>query len=160
MDGAWDWRFLGLIPVYDPPRADAAGTIEKARRMGLSIKMITGDHEAIARQIAALLGLGRDIRPASDIFDRAGTSDVASAIEKADGVARVLPKLGELERRQNDLGKRGGQNIARRFDVDAASSKVEEVLIAELTDRRAVTADDLVGINLELGLRVDLGGRR
>ncbi len=90
--GDGDWRFLGLIPVYDPPRADAAGTIEKARRMGLSIKMITGDHEAIARQIAALLGLGRDIRPASDIFGRTGTGDVASAIEKADGVARVLPE--------------------------------------------------------------------
>ncbi|MBT9383667.1 plasma-membrane proton-efflux P-type ATPase [Pseudooceanicola sp. CBS1P-1] len=85
------WTFLGLIPIFDPPREDAAETIATLRRMGLRIKMITGDHEAIARQIAGRLGLGADIGSAGRMFD--GTeAQVAERIDAADGVARVLPE--------------------------------------------------------------------
>jgi H+-transporting ATPase len=89
--GNGKWQFLGLIPIFDPPREDAAETIAKAEKMGLSIKMITGDHEAIARQIAGKLGLGGKIRSATQLFED-GTADVAESIENADGVARVLPE--------------------------------------------------------------------
>lgn len=86
------WRFLGLIPVFDPPREDAASTIATAKKMGLSIKMITGDHEAIARQIAGKLGLGDNIGAADKLFDSDSNADVGPRIEAADGVARVLPE--------------------------------------------------------------------
>ncbi len=86
------WAFLGLIPIFDPPREDAAETIATAERMGLDVKMITGDHEAIARQIAGKLGLGTNIASADKMFDGAGDGDVAARIEAADGVARVLPE--------------------------------------------------------------------
>jgi H+-transporting ATPase len=89
-DGAW--IFLGLIPIFDPPREDAAGTISSARAMGLRVKMITGDHKAIARQIAGKLGLGTNIASADTMFDGAGDGDVAARIEAADGVAMVLPE--------------------------------------------------------------------
>ena len=90
-DGAW--AFLGLIPIFDPPREDAAETIATAERMGLDVKMITGDHQAIARQIAGKLGLGTDIASADEMFDGAGgDSDIAARIEAADGVAMVLPE--------------------------------------------------------------------
>jgi H+-transporting ATPase len=91
-DGDRPWRFLGLIPIFDPPREDAAETIAKARQMGLSIKMITGDHEAIARQIAGKLGLGANIQSAADMFEGGSDDDIAQRIEDADGVARVLPE--------------------------------------------------------------------
>ncbi len=91
-DGTSAWRFLGLIPIFDPPRADAASTIATVVSMGLSIKMITGDHEAIARQIAGKLGLGNNIGSADKIFDGATDADVGAEIEAADGVARVLPE--------------------------------------------------------------------
>ncbi len=89
--GKGKWQFLGLIPIFDPPREDAAETIARAEGMGLSIKMITGDHEAIARQIAGKLGLGGNIRSATQLFED-GAADVAESIEDADGVARVLPE--------------------------------------------------------------------
>ncbi|WP_457638201.1 plasma-membrane proton-efflux P-type ATPase [Oceanithermus sp.] len=54
-------RFVGLIPLYDPPRPDSAQVIEEARRLGLDVKMITGDHVAIARYIAQVLGIGSRI---------------------------------------------------------------------------------------------------
>jgi len=86
------WRLLGLIPIFDPPRKDAAATIATAQEMGLSIKMITGDHEAIARQIASKLGLGTNIVSADSVFDGASDADVTGRIEAADGAARVLPE--------------------------------------------------------------------
>ena len=86
------WRFLGLIPIFDPPREDAAETIATAERMGLDVKMITGDHEAIARQIAGQLGLGNNIQSAADMFDGTSDGDIPGRIEAADGVARVLPE--------------------------------------------------------------------
>ncbi len=92
MRGSGDsWRFLGLVPIFDPPRDDAAGTIATLRKMGLRIKMITGDHEAIARQIAGKLGLGRNIASAEKVFIE-GDGDTDQRIDDADGVARVLPE--------------------------------------------------------------------
>ncbi|MCB1548295.1 MAG: plasma-membrane proton-efflux P-type ATPase [Hyphomicrobiaceae bacterium] len=86
------WHLLGLLPIFDPPREDAAETINRAREMGLSIKMITGDHEAIARQIAGQLRLGTNIQSAAALFDHARDNEIAMRIEQADGVARVLPE--------------------------------------------------------------------
>ncbi|MCB1747322.1 MAG: plasma-membrane proton-efflux P-type ATPase [Gammaproteobacteria bacterium] len=91
-DGAAPWAFLGLIPLFDPPREDAAATIASAREMGLAVKMITGDHEAIARQISGQLGLGANIVAADRLFDGAAPGAIAARIEAADGVARVLPE--------------------------------------------------------------------
>ncbi len=87
-DGAW--RFLGLLPMFDPPRDDSRATIDVARSMGLKIKMVTGDHEAIARQIAGVLGLGRNIVKAEDAFP-GGHIMSTEAIERADGFAQVFP---------------------------------------------------------------------
>ncbi|MGE4174202.1 MAG: plasma-membrane proton-efflux P-type ATPase, partial [Methylocystis sp.] len=86
------WRFLGLLPLFDPPRDDSAQTIAETRAMGVDIKMITGDHEAIAREIAGKLHLGQNIVVADKLF-RDRTSDVKlSAILDADGFARVFPE--------------------------------------------------------------------
>jgi H+-transporting ATPase len=71
-DEAGQWRFLGLLPLFDPPRDDCIETIATIRKMGVDIKMVTGDHEAIAKQIAGRLNLGQNIVAASTarrIFD-------------------------------------------------------------------------------------------
>lgn len=36
------WEFLGLMPLFDPPRHDSAETIRRALNLGVSVKMITG----------------------------------------------------------------------------------------------------------------------
>jgi H+-transporting ATPase len=86
-----DWRYLGLLPIFDPPREDSASTIQEAERMGITVKMITGDHEAIARQIASQLGLKGKILSANDLFTD-GRVDVTSRIAACRGVARVFPE--------------------------------------------------------------------
>jgi len=91
-DDGEHWQYLGLLPIFDPPRDDSKQTISETVKMGVAVKMITGDHEAIARHIAAELGLGSKILSADDVFDSAAGNNVARRIEAASGVARVFPE--------------------------------------------------------------------
>jgi H+-transporting ATPase len=87
-----NWHFLGLLALFDPPRDDAASTIATARQMGLDVRMVTGDHKAIAREIAGKLGLGTAIMSASDAFGQDKEHGEAARIEGADGFAEVFPE--------------------------------------------------------------------
>ena len=49
--------FEGLIGLIDPPRTEAAEAIAVAKRAGVRTIMITGDHVATAKAIAAKIGL-------------------------------------------------------------------------------------------------------
>ena len=88
------WRFIGVIPLFDPVRDDSKSTLETAKKLGLEVKMVTGDQLAIAKETARQLGLGADILDASIFGDtqphRAG--ELADAIEHADGFAQVYPE--------------------------------------------------------------------
>ena len=63
------WQLVGVLPLFDPPREDAKATIATARRMGIAIKMVTGDALAIARETAETLDMGptSSMAPASAI---------------------------------------------------------------------------------------------
>ena len=86
------WQFLGLLPLFDPPREDSASTIAEAESMGLDVRMVTGDHTAIAREISAKLGLGTNIVSAREIFTHDGDDGDGARIEQADGFAEVFPE--------------------------------------------------------------------
>ncbi len=62
-----DFSFIGLLPLFDPPREDSKSTIKEAQKLGLEIKMVTGDNVAIAKQIANILGIGENILDARDL---------------------------------------------------------------------------------------------
>ena len=91
-DADGPWRFLGLLPLFDPPRDDSAATIAEAKRMGLDVRMVTGDHTAIARETARTLGLGTNIVAAGAVFGDDGQSHDGERIEHADGFAEVFPE--------------------------------------------------------------------
>ncbi len=91
-DDGQGWRYLGLLPLFDPPRDDCAQTIKAARGMGVDIKMLTGDHEAIAREISGRLDLGRNIVVADTVFGDGAPADKLPKIMAADGFARVFPE--------------------------------------------------------------------
>ena len=93
-DADGKWQFLGVLPLFDPPRDDAKATIATARQMGVSVKMVTGDALAIARETAKKLGMGMNILDASGFGDskRHETAALAASIEQADGFAQVFPE--------------------------------------------------------------------
>jgi H+-transporting ATPase len=89
-----DWQFMGVLPLYDPPREDSRRTIETAQKMGVKVKMVTGDQMAIGREIASQLDLGSNIVNA-DLFNtnkQQKHGQLDSAIEWADGFAQVFPE--------------------------------------------------------------------
>jgi magnesium-transporting ATPase (P-type) len=54
-----DLTFLGLVAMMDPPRQGAKEAVEKCRRAGIRIIMITGDYGLTAESIARRLGIAR-----------------------------------------------------------------------------------------------------
>jgi len=90
-DEEGNWQFVGLLAIYDPPREDSAETIKTAQQMGINVKMVTGDHIAIAKQIAQEVNLDTNIIPASDFIDKPD-SEAKDIIENADGFAQVFPE--------------------------------------------------------------------
>ena len=69
-DGGKDWQFVGLIALSDPPREDSAATIKTAQSMGITVKMVTGDHVAIAKEVCQEVGLGTNIVTSSSILGK------------------------------------------------------------------------------------------
>ena len=113
-DAAGVWRFLGIIPLFDPLRDDTRKTIDMARSMGLKVKMVTGDQVAIARETARQLDMGTNILDAS-VFEETRAheaSSLAEKIESADGFAQVFPEhkyhiVETLQRKGNIVGMTG-----------------------------------------------------
>jgi H+-transporting ATPase len=93
-DGKGKWQFLGVLPLFDPPRDEAKATIATARQMGVTIKMVTGDALAIAVETAKKLGMGTNILDASGFGDtkHQASAKLVKEIESADGFAQVFPE--------------------------------------------------------------------
>ena len=93
-DGDGPWQFLGVLPLFDPPRDDAKATVATAGKMGVKIKMVTGDALAIAKETAKKLDMGTNILDAASLGDskKQETAEVAESIDKADGFAQVFPE--------------------------------------------------------------------
>jgi H+-transporting ATPase len=113
-EGEGQWQFLGVLPLFDPPREQAKATIATARQMGVNVKMVTGDQMAIARETAGKLGLGTNILDASGFGDTKHheTAQLAESIEKADGFAQVFPEhkfhiVDVLQQRGHIVGMTG-----------------------------------------------------
>ena len=139
------WSYVGLLALQDPPREDSAETIKTAQSLGVRIKMVTGDHVAIAREIARKVGLGTNIGPASDFLDKPD-KEATDIIEKADGYAQVFPEhkfriVELLQARGHIVGmtgdgvndapalKKADAGIAVSGSTDAAKSAAAIVLI-------------------------------
>jgi len=90
-DSAETWQYLGIIGLFDPPREDSAITITTAKKRGVNVKMVTGDHIAIAKEIAGQVGLGQNIIPRTALIAGDG-EEFRKQLESADGFAQVLPE--------------------------------------------------------------------
>jgi H+-transporting ATPase len=122
------WTYVGVLGLYDPPRKDSAETIKTAEEMGLDVKMVTGDHVAIAKEIAKEVNLKTNITTA-DAFLKEHDADAGEIVEKADGFAEVFPEhkyriVSLLQSRGHIVGMTGdGVNDApalKKADVGIA----------------------------------------
>ncbi len=136
-----NWLYVGLIALYDPPREDSAETIKTAESMGMKVKMVTGDHVAIGKEIAREVGLGTNIMPASSFIDK-HEIEAQPIVEKADGFAQVFPEhkfriVKMLQNRGHIVGMTGdGVN-----DAPALKEADAGIAVAGATDAAKSAAD-------------------
>ncbi|PHH53709.1 Plasma membrane ATPase [Ceratocystis fimbriata CBS 114723] len=153
------WEILGIMPCMDPPRHDTARTINEAKRMGLSIKMLTGDAVGIARETSRQLGLGTNVYNAERLGlggggDMSG-SDIYDFVEAADGFAEVFPQhkynVVEILQQRGYLVGMTGDGVN-----DAPSLKKADTGIAvEGASDAARSAADIVFLAPGLGAIID-----
>ncbi|XVF35513.1 hypothetical protein REPUB_Repub18cG0152200 [Reevesia pubescens] len=143
------WEFVGLLPLFDPPRHDSAETIRRALDLGVNVKMITGDQLAIGKETGRRLGMGTNMYPSSTLLGQSkdeaiATIPVDELIEKADGFAGVFPEhkyeiVKRLQDRKHICGMTGdGVN-----DAPALKKADIGIAVADATDA-ARSASDIV----------------
>ncbi|KAH0459036.1 hypothetical protein IEQ34_011850 [Dendrobium chrysotoxum] len=143
------WQFVGLLPLFDPPRHDSAETIRRALNLGVNVKMITGDQLAIAKETGRRLGMGTNMYPSSALLGQnkdpaINALPVDELIEKADGFAGVFPEhkyeiVKKLQARKHICGMTGdGVN-----DAPALKKADIGIAVADATDA-ARGASDIV----------------
>jgi H+-transporting ATPase len=140
-DADGKWQYVGLFGIYDPPRDDSAETIKTAQKMGVGVKMVTGDHVAIAKEVSREVNLGANILPASSFVGKTD-SESGGLIENADGFAQVFPEhkyriVHLLQQRGHIVGMTGdGVN-----DAPALKKADAGIAVAGATDAAKSAAD-------------------
>ncbi|PON60865.1 P-type ATPase [Parasponia andersonii] len=143
------WEFVGLLPLFDPPRHDSAETIRRALDLGVSVKMITGDQLAIAKETGRRLGMGTNMYPSSSLLGENKGGGFASLpidelIENADGFAGVFPEHKyEIVRRLQDRKHICGMTGDGVNDAPALKKADIGIAVADSTDA-ARSASDIV----------------
>jgi H+-transporting ATPase len=136
-----NWQYIGLIGLYDPPREDSAETIKTAQSMGAKIKMVTGDHTAIAKEIARQVNLGTNIMPASSFLDKPDR-EAERVVEDADGFAQVFPEhkyhIVELLQKKGHIVGMTGDGVN---DAPALKKADAGIAVAGATDAAKSAAD-------------------
>ncbi|KAK4135563.1 plasma-membrane proton-e [Trichocladium antarcticum] len=157
--GEGSWEILGIMPCSDPPRHDTARTINEAKSLGLSIKMLTGDAVGIARETSRQLGLGTNVYNAERLGLGGGGdmpgSEVYDFVEAADGFAEVFPQhkynVVEILQQRGYLVAMTGDGVN-----DAPSLKKADTGIAvEGSSDAARSAADIVFLAPGLGAIID-----
>jgi H+-transporting ATPase len=139
------WQVLGMLTLFDPPRDDTASTIAEAQVLGLSVKMLTGDAIAIAKETCKMLALGTKVYNSERLLHTglSGTTQ-HDLVEKADGFAEVFPEhkyqVVEMLQQRGHLTAMTGDGVN-----DAPSLKKSDCGIAvEGATEAAQAAADIV----------------
>jgi Ca2+-transporting ATPase len=141
---------MGWVAMADPPRPEAAQAVAAAQQAGIHPIMITGDHPATARAIAARLGIlnGHQVLSGAELAQR-GPGYLAEQVADIAVYARTTPeqKLDIIE-----AWKARGQVVAmtgdgvndapalRRADIGVAMGQAGTEVSKQAADM--VLADD------------------
>ena len=138
------WQFLGIISLFDPPRVDSQLTLQTALKLGVPVKMITGDQVLIAKETARQLGLGNNILDAK-IFREVPPNQLGTLDEQilgADGFGQVFPEdkyhiVDVLQKTDHIVGMTGdGVN-----DAPALKKADAGIAVSGATDAARAAAD-------------------
>ncbi len=148
--------FLGYASLYDPLRPTAKNTIQLAEKLGVNIKILTGDAREVAEYVGKEVGLVKDsdkVYLGSEL-DKMSKDELHAAVRKYNVFARITPTqkydIINILKETNVVGYQGdGIN-------DALALKAADVAIAvdSATDVAKENAD-VVLLNKNLGVVID-----
>jgi len=123
--------FLGLQGMIDPPREEATEAVQKCKRAGIRVVMITGDHAQTAKAIARRLGIGEgeDRVITGEELSRMSDNELYEVVDAVSVYARAAPEhkfriIKQLRRRGHIIAATGdGVN-------DAPALKAADIGIA------------------------------
>ena len=140
-DESGKWQYVGLFGLYDPPREDSAETIKTAESMGLDVKMVTGDHIAIAKEVSKQVNMGTDIIIPKDFVDKLDRKAM-KIVEETGGFAEVFPEhkyhIVELLQEKGHIVGMTGDGIN---DSPALKKANVGIAVAGATDAAKSAAD-------------------
>jgi len=122
-------ELTGVAALNDKPREDSPHLISELKKLGISVKMLTGDALAIAKEVASQAGLGNKISRITDLKNHLDDENTLKTMEESDGFAEIYPEdkyliVKKLQARGHVVGMTGdGVN-------DAPALKQAEVGIA------------------------------
>jgi P-type Ca2+ transporter type 2C len=128
MAAVTDLVFVGLVGIIDPLRPEAIEAVRTAREAGIEVRMITGDHLATARAIAAELGLGAGGMTGTE-FAAAADETLTRTLSDVQVFGRVSPqdklRLVQLLQAQGNVVAMTGDAVN-----DAAALKQADIGVA------------------------------
>lgn len=107
-----DMTFLGFLVFFDPPKEGIADTISGLARLGVKLKVITGDNMLVAASISKEVGLKEDKVLTGDDLQRISDEALYRQVQRTDVFAEVEPNQKEriilaLRRTGNVVGYMG-----------------------------------------------------
>jgi Mg2+-importing ATPase len=157
-----DMTFAGFLLFFDPPKEGVQKTIAALEKLGVQLKIITGDNHLVARHVGEIIGLGDFKVMSSDELDTLRDEALWHAVEETTIFSEVDPNQKEriilaLKKRGHVVGYMGdGINDApslRSADVGISVDNAVDV---------AKEAADLVLLKHDLDVLLEgiLQGRR
>ncbi|HEY3074183.1 MAG TPA: magnesium-translocating P-type ATPase, partial [Burkholderiales bacterium] len=148
---------VGFLLFLDPPKADAAAAVRALARLGVRVKMVTGDERHVAAHVAAAIGLdagalltGKQIAAMRDeaLWHHAERTDVFAEVDpqQKERIVRALQRrghaVGYLGDGINDAPALHAADVGISVDgaVDVARESADVVLLSRDLDvlRRGV----------------------
>jgi P-type Mg2+ transporter len=81
----------GYVAFLDPPKETAGAAILALQHHGVSVKVVTGDNDLVARKVCKEVGLATDVVLLGDEVERMTDDQLAEAASRATLFARVSP---------------------------------------------------------------------
>ena len=136
-------EFLGLVLLWDPPRAEVPDALRRAQAAGIRVVMITGDHPATAETVAEVIGIGpRRVLTGREI-ERMSDEELRAAVHEVDVFARAAPehklRLVEALKAEGEVVAVTGDGVndapaLKRADVGVAMGRRGSDVAREVAD--------------------------
>ena len=150
-----DMTFLGFLTLFDPPKAKIAETIAELKKLGVSLKIITGDNHLVAASISEKMGLSGNKIISGPELHQLSDAALLRRVEKIDVFAEIEPNQKEriiiaMRKAGNVVGYMG-DGINDASALHAADVGISVDTAADV----AKDAADIVLLEKDLGVLIE-----